>query len=248
MRGIFKLTQTQAKLFLREPVAFFFTLVFPAGLLYLFGLVFGNVPDPEFNPEFGFLDVETPAFMALVIASIAFMGIPTAVAAMREQGVLRRLRATPLPSLSYIVADMTVNYGMGLLGAVLLIIVGMAAFGLTVRGSWLLLFVAFSAGALSAYATAYIVAAFSPTARAAQTAGMIIYFPNLFLSGATFPRDVFPDTLRLISDFMPMTHMVNLFQAIWFGKPWSEYGLALMATVAFAIGGIMLAVKCFRWE
>ena len=248
MRGVIKLTQAQVKLFLREPVAFFFTLVFPAGLLYLFGLIFGNTPDPEFNPEFGFLDVETPAFMAMVIASIAFMGIPTAVAAMREQGVLRRLRATPLPSLSYIIADMTVNYGMGVLGAALLIVMGMMAFGLDFRGSWGLLFLAFSAGALASYATAYVVAALSPTARAAQTAGMVIYFPNLFLSGAAFPRNVFPDTLRLVSDFMPMTHMVNLFQAIWFGKPWAEYRIALIATVAFAIGGIILAVKLFRWE
>ena len=248
MRGIVKLTQTQAKLFLREPAAFFFTLVFPAGLLYLFGLMFGNDPDPEFNPNFGFLDVETPAFMALVIASIAFMGIPTAVAAMREQGVLRRLRATPLPSLSYILADLIVNYGMGLFGAVLLVAVGKVAFELNFSGSWPLLFVAFSAGALAAYATGYLIAALSPTARVAQTLGMVLYFPNLFLSGATFPRDVFPDTIKLLSDLMPMTHMVNLFQAIWFGKPWSEYGVTLTITVGFAIGGVVLAVKLFRWE
>ncbi len=248
MRGLARLTLVQAKLFLREPAAFFFTLVFPAGLLYLFGLVFGNEPDPEFNPNAGFLDVETPAFMALVIVSIAFMGIPVAMATMREQGVLRRLRATPLPSLSYILADMVVNYGMGLLGAALLMVVGMVAFGLNFVGSWPLLFLAFSAGALAAYATGYIIAALSPTARVAQTLGMVLYFPNLFLSGATFPREIFPDTIKLLSDLMPMTHMVNLFQAIWFGKSWSDYGLTLMITVGFAIGGVVLAVKLFRWE
>ena len=248
MQGVIKLAQAQAKLFVREPAAFFFTLIFPPTLLYLFGTIFGNTPDPLYNPDFGYLDVETPAYMALVIASVAFMGIPTAVASMREQGILRRFRATPLPSLSYIVADMAVNYGMGVLGAVLLILVGKIGFALHCRGSWFLLFVAFSAGALAAYATGYILAALSPTARVAQTLGMVIYFPNLFLSGATFPRTVFPETIRRVSDFLPMTYMVNLFQAIWFGKSWEEYRITFFATLLIALVGLVLAVKWFRWE
>ncbi|NPA89846.1 MAG: ABC transporter permease [Chloroflexi bacterium] len=248
MRGLRELIVVQAKLFVREPVAFFFSLVFPAVLLYLLGSILGDVSFSHGPGETRFLDMEAPGFIALVIASVAFMSIPTAVASMREQGVLRRLRATPLSPYVYILADVTVNYVMGLAGTILLIVVGYAAFGLTCQGSWGMLFVAFTASALAAYATGYIIASLASTARMAQIIGMVVYFPNLFLSGITFPQTFFPPGIQMLSDLMPLTHMVNLFQGIWFGRPWSEYGISLAVTLGIALVGMAVAVTLFRWE
>ncbi len=248
MQSLSKLALVNAKLYIREPAAFFFTLIFPAMLLLLFGAIFGNEPDPAFHSTRGFIDMETPALMAIVIASSAFMGIPIAIASLREHRVLRRLRATPMHPLAFISADLLVNFSMTLMGAMLLILAGFMAFDLQFHGAWLLLLVAFTASALTAFSVGYLIATLSPTARIAQTLGMVLFFPNMFLSGAAFPREMFPESIKRISDLMPMTYMVNLLQAIWFGQPWSEYRTTFIILVLTAMGGLFLAVRHFRWE
>ncbi|NOX62691.1 MAG: ABC transporter permease [Chloroflexi bacterium] len=248
MRSLKKLVLVQTKLFMREPMALFFTLAFPGMLLLLFGAIFGNDPDPNFSPEYGFIDLETPALIAIIIASSAFMGIPIAISAMREHKVLRRFRATPLPSFTFITADLLMNYIVTLIGTLLLIIMAFMFFDLRFGGSWPLLWVAFSASALTAFSVGYLIAALSPTARIAQTVGMVLFFPNLFLSGAAFPTDLFPESLKRISDLMPMTYMVSLLQDIWLGQPWSEYGATLLILLATASAGLFLAIRLFQWE
>ena len=61
MRKLSALTIAQAKLFMREPAAFFFTLIFPVLLIVMFGLVFGNEPGATFPGPFGYVDFSTPA-------------------------------------------------------------------------------------------------------------------------------------------------------------------------------------------
>src|SRR6185503_729280 len=123
MRGLGKLTLVQFKLFLREPAAFFFTLVFPALLLVLFGAIFGNTPNPQFNPNFGYIDTEVPALAGIIIGTVSLMGVPVATATAREHKILRRYRSTPISPLTYLAADVTVTFCVALGGMVLLILI-----------------------------------------------------------------------------------------------------------------------------
>ena len=72
MRGLWKLTWTEIKLFIREPSAAFFTLAFPLMLLVLFGSIWGNEPTP-FYGGFGYVDASVPAFTAMIIAPCALL-------------------------------------------------------------------------------------------------------------------------------------------------------------------------------
>ena len=112
MRTFWKLVIVQSKLFFREPAAFFFTLVFPVLLLVIFGAIFGNEIDPQYNSEYGYIDSEVPGLAGIIIATIAFLGIPVNTATLREQRILRRFRATPLSPLLYLMADLVVYFGM----------------------------------------------------------------------------------------------------------------------------------------
>src|SRR3954466_9460205 len=129
MRGFAKLTFVEAKLFLREPVGAFFTLAFPVLLLLLFGGIFGNTPAPEYH-GFGFVDVMVPAYTALVIATSALLSLGTTIAAYREQGILRRLHATPLRPFAILAAHCVVLFGATTLGMAVLVAVGLVVFGL----------------------------------------------------------------------------------------------------------------------
>ncbi len=123
MRSFSKLLITEAKLFLREPTAFFFTLAFPLIMLFVFGGIYGNEPN-EFYGGYGAVDASVPAYIAMIIANVALMGIPVRLATLREQGVLRRLRATPVRPKTILVSQITVNFAMTLFGSFLLIIAG----------------------------------------------------------------------------------------------------------------------------
>lgn len=248
MRKWFHLSVVQTKLYLREPAAFFFTLVFPAMILVLFGLIFGNEPDPAFSPDFGYVDYEVPAIAGLVIGTVAFMGIPVSVASAREHKVLRRFQAAPIGPWTYLLAEVAVNIGMSVVGMVLLVLVGRLFFEMHFAGSLPVVAAAFLFAALAFVATGLAIAGLSPTARVAQTVGMVLYFPMLFLSGASIPRQIMPEAIQRIGDFLPMTHMVELLQGLWFGEAWREHTLETAVLAAMLLLGGVVGARTFRWE
>ena len=93
MRTLLKLTWVELKLFVREPITMVFTFALPLIFLFVLGGVFKTTPDPSVYRGVGPTDYYTPAYIALVIGSIAVVGLPVHFTAYRERGVLRRLRA-----------------------------------------------------------------------------------------------------------------------------------------------------------
>jgi ABC-2 type transport system permease protein len=249
MRGLGKLFVMQFKLYLREPVAFFFSLAYPALLLLLFGFIFGNEPDLTFwGRNFGTVDASVPAYAGIIIGTVAFMGIPIDTAASRETGVLRRYRATPLHPATYLIASVAVYLMIALLGMAILVLTGKLVFGLRMAGSWLNVLAAITLSALSFYSLGYLIASLVPTARVAQAVGMVIFFPMMFLSGAGMPLQLLPEGLRKVSDFLPLSYAVRLIQGLWFGDAWFKLWLPTLVLVGMLLLATAAAAKFFRWE
>lgn len=250
MNSFIKLSIAQLKTFLREPAAFFFTLIFPVLLLVMFGVIWGNEPSPPgsnfYLGGFGYVDYAVPALAALVIGTTALMSIPVATATAREQKILRRFKATPLHPLVYLASDVIIYFAVSLIGMVLLIIVGLVAFDLRFDGSWLAVLAAFTLSALAFIAAGYLIAGLAPTARIAQVAGQLIYFPLMFLSGAAIPLQLMPESVRDIAEVLPMTLMVRLLQDLWFGDGWYLPAIGFM--VVMLVVGTILSARSFRWE
>ena len=217
MKGLWKLTVIELKLFLRQPTAIFFTLAFPIILLATFGAIYGNEPSDFFNGH-GYIDTVCPAFIGLVMAMTGFTSIPGAVASYRERGVLRRLRASPIHSNIVLLAWIMVYTFVTLLAVALMLLFGRIAFGLRFEGVMgsVILFAIISM--VSVFSLGFIIASLAPTVRVAETVGMAIYFPMIFLSGATIPVQVMPDTLTKITNILPLTHIVKLMQGLWYGN------------------------------
>ncbi|UCH58278.1 MAG: ABC transporter permease [Anaerolineales bacterium] len=249
MRSFRKLFLVQLKLYLREPVAFFFSLAYPALLLLLFGYIYGNEPAPEFwGRNFGTVDASVPAYTGIIIGTVALMGIPIDTASSRENGVLRRYRATPLRPAIYLAASVAVYLLVALLGMLILVVTGKLIFDLRIAGAWLNVLAAFLLSALAFFAIGYIIASLAPTARIAQVVGMVIFFPMMFLSGAGMPLQLLPENLRRVSDFLPLSYVVRLIQGLWFGDPWAELWLPSVILFGIFIVGTMIASRLFRWE
>jgi len=249
MRGLWKLTVMQLKLYLREPVAFFFSLAYPALLLLLFGFIYGNEPAPEFwGRNFGTVDASVPAYTGIIIGTVAMMGIPIDTASSRENGVLRRYRATPMRPAVYLAANVVVYLLVAMLGMALLILIGILVFDLRFAGSWINILGAFVLCSLAFYSIGYLIASLAPTARIAQTVGMVIFFPMMFLSGAGMPLQLLPENLRQVSDYLPLTYLVRLIQGLWFGDAWRDLWLPTLVMVGLLLVGAMISAKIFRWE
>jgi ABC-2 type transport system permease protein len=249
LHGLWQLYRIQIKLYVRDPVAFFFSMAYPTLLLLLFGFIYGNNPAPEFwGRNYGTVDASVPAYAGIIIGTVALMGIPIDTASNRENGVLRRYRATPLRPVVYLIACVLMYLTVALIGMMILILVGKLVFGLRFAGSWLSVLAAFILSALAFYALGYLISGLVATARAAQIIGMVIFFPMMFLSGAGMPIQLLPANLQRISEFLPLTYVVRLLQGLWFNDSWNTLWPPVGVLSSILIVGTVLAARFFRWE
>jgi ABC-2 type transport system permease protein len=247
INGLFIFTWTQAKLYLREPIATFFTIFFAPLFLVLFGLIYGNEPSEVLGGR-GSMDVTVPAYLGIIIVTVGLIGLPIQTSVNRELGILRRYRVTPLRPLTYIVADVTAYWVMALVGTVLLVVVGKLAYDVRFEGNILSVLAGFTLSTLAFLAIGFVIASLAPSARVAQTLGMVLSYPMMFLSGATIPYELLPSSVQRIADFLPLTYVVKLMRGLWVGAPWSELRLEVAVLIGILVicGGI--SARYFRWE
>lgn len=247
MRAFSRLSLTALRLYLREPIAAFFTMAFPTLLLVLFGSIYGNTPTPLLGGH-GTIDVSIPSYTGLILTTVALMNIPITTSTYRELGVLRRFRASPLQPVTYIAADVSANLLMTFIGMVVLLVMAQLIYRVEFSGQMVGFLTAVLLSCLAMFSLGYLIAGLAPGARLAQVAGMILLYPMMFLSGAGMPIELLPDSIRRISAFLPLTYAVNLLKGMWFGEAWSAHLLdvAVLGIMIVLLGG--LAVRLFRWE
>ena len=244
MKSFLKLVAVQFKLFYREPIAFFFTLIFPVLLLVLFGIIYGN--EPAFGTPFGYIDGSITGLAGIIIGTVGLITIPVSTATQREQRVLRRLKATPMNPRAYLAADIAVNYIIALIGLIALIIIGQLIFDLRFEGNWFAIWVAFTIASIGFFSVGYFLASLAPTSRIATVVGQVTLFPMMFLSGATIPLEIMPEGVQTIANLLPLTHIIDLMRDLWFGNGWNMTALAV--STGLIVIGLLLSTRSFRWE
>jgi ABC-2 type transport system permease protein len=246
MQALWKMTWVETKLFLREPTGLFFTLLFPVMVLLLFTAIFGNSQIPG-NQGLRMIDVMAPSYTGMVIGTAALLGLPITLAGYRQQGTLRRLRATSLHPSVILVAHVLVNLLVTTVGILLLLLTARIFYDLRPPEAPLSVALAFLVASLSFFALGFVLAGVLPTARTAQIVGQVVFFPMFFLSGAAgIQPQMFPDALRCISDLLPLTYVVELVQKLWIAGEWDTK--ALVVLVCVAVASVLVSAATFRWE
>ncbi len=250
MKSFLKMTWMEAKLFLREPVGAFFTLVFPLMMLFIFGSIYSNkaaASIPGASAQ-GTIDTLLPALVAMVIGITGLMAITMTMASYRENGVLRRLSTTPVSPLFVLAAQVVVVFIMTALGMLFLVIAGKLVYHVHIEGNLFSILGGFILCSLSFFSIGFILAGTMPTTRTAQTVAMLLLYPMLILSGAAWPRELMPTAVQKISAFFPLTYVVNLLRGLWFGESWGSHWLDIGILVGMLFIGIIVSAKTFRWE
>lgn len=245
MRAIVKLTASELRLQFREPMALIFTLAFPVFLMIVFGAIFGNDPN-EAMAGYGQIDLSLPGYIGMIVGTVGMLGIPMTLANYRDNGVLRRLSASPVKPSWILWAQVVTQVVLSLLGIVILVVTGIVLFDVRLPAVGASLVPAAMLGGLSFFAIGFVLAGVLPNARTAQAVGMAIFYPMLFLSGAAMPRFLMPESVRRISEFMPLTHVVKLMEDLWIAGTLNLVSLTVL--IALLIAGVILARTTFRWE
>jgi ABC-2 type transport system permease protein len=246
MHRFVKLTLTELKLFLRDPTALFFAVIFPPMLLAILGAIPSFREPTEDLGGQRVIDVYVPITIAFVLGMLAISVVPTYLATYREKGILRRLSTTPVRPSSLLLAQLAMGMGMALVGVTLVLGVGIVVFDTAVPQQFLGYLVAFVLAAAASFAVGLLIAAVAPSGKAASGIGTILFFPMMFLAGLYFPREVMPDVLRRIGDFTPLGAGVQALQDATTGTWPQPLHLAVLAAIAIAAS--LTAAKLFRWE
>lgn len=250
MRPLSRLSWTELKLFLREPVTVIFTLALPLMVLYILNGVFGNEAstgdDLVVYRGFGAADWYTPAYLALAVAGFVLIALPTHLVDYRETGVLRRLQASGVPRGIVLLSQLVVALVVATVGASLLLVAALLFAQASLPADGVLLAAAYLLGAVALTAVGLLLGTVLPTARAAQAVGLLLWFTMLFLSGAGPPPEVLPDALRTLGDWLPFTPVVRLMQEPWLTGGWPAGQSVVVLVVAVVSGAV--AWVAYRWE
>jgi ABC-2 type transport system permease protein len=238
MRALTKTAWVELKLFTREPLTMLFTFAIPFVFLFVLGGVFGNTPDPKVYRGFGAMDFYVPAYIALVVAAIGLIALPVHLASYRERGVLRRFRASTIPAWSVLGAQVAVTFIVGALASLVLVLVAFATYHTESPQSLVGVVAAFVLGGLTFATLGLFLGLALPNARAAQGAGVLLWFVMMLIDGPGPPFEILPTALVRVGDATPLKHLVLLMQDPWLGLGWN--GQEMLIVVGFLVGAAIL--------
>jgi ABC-2 type transport system permease protein len=230
--------------FWRNRRAAFFSLVFPALFLVIFGGL-NNGTTLDVRNHLSFIDFYTPGIMAYAVLLICFNSTALIFATLRSDGTLKRVRTTPLPWLAYVAGAVGSTTIVLLLSIVLLFALGVPVFGAHVPGEKMIGLLATLALGTAAFTTLGIAAA--RLVKSPATGGGIISIltlPMVFISNIWFPMDSSPAWVQDIAKAMPLRPLADGLQAAFdprFGGTGIIAGdlltLAIWTLVGFALMG-----------
>lgn len=231
----------ERKMFWRNPTAAFFSFVLPLIFLFLFGAVFsGNQAN---------LNVLVPGIAGLSVMATTFNALATQMTFLREQGVLKRVRGTPLPGTSYLSGIIGSAATNAVIQIFIIIVAGKLFFGLGWPKDWAELAV-FTLLGVACFASMGV--AFShviPNFEAAPAYTNLVFLPMIFISGVFFDVDNVPTFLRDIANALPLVHVINgISAALVTGAPLTNHLSDLAVVAVWTLACVILAVRGFSWS
>jgi ABC-2 type transport system permease protein len=231
----------ERRMFWRNPSAAFFNFALPLIFLALFGAVFSGSQED--------LDIIVPGIAGMSIVSTTFVALAMNVVALREQGILKRLRGTPLPSGAYLTAVAMHAITNMAVQVTLVTLVGRVFFG-TGWPDDLLELVVFAAAGVVCFASLGVALAHAiPNLDAAPAYTNAVFLPLIVLSGVFYDAENAPTFLHDIALALPLTHLIDgLSGAMVTGKPLVDNLSHLAVIAVWAAAGIALAIRGFSWD
>jgi len=244
LRGLWRLTWIEIKVFMREPLGAVGSIVMPVLIFVLMGRLGSAMGALSRMPANNFFRVNVPVFVAVLIAINTVLSLVAIISIYREGGILKRLRATPLRPWTILTAHVLVKLSLTAITLALLLLAGKRYYPIGMDAPVWSFAVAALITTLSILSMGFLIASIVPTARFAQPIGAVILYPMVALSGLFVPVESLPPVLR----HLPLRYAVSLLSGIWSGEAWSAHVGDVTALAAVFVVCTALSAKVFRWE
>jgi ABC-2 type transport system permease protein len=182
-------------------------------------------------------------------ATTAFGGLALILVARREMGILKRIRSTPIPPMTYLIAVL----------ASIMIVFALQATGLFVLGKvlkstpWpqnpLSMVLILALGAATFASLGLAITGFIRSLEGSSAVINVILLPMAFLSGSFGPTRHYPEALKAIGAVLPLKYLIDAINAIYLhGRELSDEPTAVAVLAAWGVAGLLIARRKFRWE
>lgn len=247
LRGLWRLTWLEIKIFVREPLGLVGTVAIPVLVFLVIGRMMGGLGRvPTQAPRF--ITADLPIFASLLIAVSAVLSLVAIIAIYRESGILRRLRATPLQPYTILTAHVLVKLLFTALTLGAMALAGRRFYPTDASVPLASFAAALLFCTLCVLSLGFVIASLVPTARFAQPLGTLILYPMLAVSGLFVPIGSLPNALQVAARFLPFTYAVSLLRGIWRGEGWAGHAGDAAALVLMLVLFTAVSAKVFKWE
>jgi ABC-2 type transport system permease protein len=228
--------KTELRLAIRNPDMVLFGIVFPAAVMLLLGFV--SKPDAV-SLDFG-------GVVAFGVCASGLMGLPLTLSDYRHRKVLKRIRITPASPALLLLAQVMVQCAYVAVSSGLVSLIAALAFGVRIAegGLFALYFLLVAA---STFGIGLLLASLSPNMKITNAIASLLYFPVIFLSGATIPFEIFPRPLQAVAQAFPMTQGIKLLKSAVVGAPLDNPMVPILVLSAIAVAAYSISVKFFKW-
>ena len=231
----------ERKLFWRNPSAAFFGFVLPLALLLLIATVFADEPDE--------LDVLIPGIAGMSVMATTFNSMAYNLTFLREQGILKRMRGTPLPTSAYLAAIGASAVANAFVQVGLVVLAGHLLYDVSWPKDWLELVVFTVVGVVSFGALGIALSHAIPNFDSAPALVNAIFIPAILISGVFYSSDLLPGGIAAIAEALPLKHVIDgMSDAIVTGRGLEHELGALAVVAAWGAAGLVLAIRGFRWQ
>ncbi len=231
----------ERKLFWRNPSAAFFSFVLPLTLLLLVASVFANEQDE--------LEVLIPGIAGMSVMATTFNAMAFNLTFLREQGILKRLRGTPIPAASYFAGFLGNAVANAFVQVGLVVVIGHVVYDVSWPRDWGTLIAFTAVGVVTFGALGIALSHAIPNFDSAAAYVNAVFLPAIFISGVFYSSESLPPVLDAVANALPLKHVIDGFAgAIVTGRGLVDNAGALAIVAGWGAVGMLLAVRGFRWE
>ena len=247
MKAFHALMKTELKLTFRGMDSILFGILFPMGLALILGMIYGDKPA---FPGAGYTELQQSfgAVSAIGICATGLMGVPLSISEYRHRKILKRFKVTPVSPGMLLLIQVAVQLLIALMSFGAVTLVMMVFFGYRMPGSPWMFLLAYFLVILAMYGIGMMIASVAPNIKTANLLCSLIYFPMLFLSGATVPYEIMPKTMQRITDVLPLTQGITLMKGFSLGTNMGNLLFPVILMLCLAVVSILVSIKFFRWE
>ena len=246
MKRFLTFLKVEGTLGLRIPDGLIFGIGMPMGVMLLIAVIGGDKIAGTGNLTF--LQSGFASLLTVGICATAFMGIPLTIVNLRDKKILKHFFVTPASPILILLVQVCIAMITAIVSALLVALVAILGFDYQMEGDILLFIGGYFLVMLSMYSVGMVIASVCKTVKIANLVTTFVYFPMLFLSGATIPYELFPKVIQNISDVLPLTHGIKVLKEISMGNVSEQIWISILLLVIFIVVGSILSIVLFKWE